>query len=541
MGKELQIPNGEDNAIREVTVFLDQAYARREARARVEAGLTRILMEVTAFRLDRESLQAQVFGKGQLLSVQYREVPVKDAPQESVRELDERKRELQHHLKHLEQARAVVDKQTRFLDSTLEYAEVQVPREIKTLFPKVGEMGQMLDFMDSRYQGLSRRSEDLDKETEELADELAVVERRLKKAQRGRNSQFKAIEVLFESGDAQEIRILASYTVDQARWTPTYKVEVAERLDRVQLTQFAEITQNTGEDWNEVALTVSNAAPTKGTHLPKPTSWLLRKQPVYPSTGDLMVGAVAAAPAEAEFGEAAGAGAEPEALVDILSEPAAEFVTAEQTETPISFEYRLPRNVDIGSDGDETLLPLLSKPIEGEFFHHIVPRFDPHAYLVCSIPSDRELLPGQLNIHFAGRYVASTRLSTGLAGEDMLLNLGVDRSVLVKREPVIDRLTETFFSVVERSHVARELVYRIQVENLGEDEIHAKVYDSVPVSETDRFQVKGLELTPEPDQRDWNERLGVMCWELDIPARQSDSIRMHFFVKYPRKERPEGF
>ncbi len=539
MGKELQIPNGEDNAIREVTVFLDQAYARREARARVEAGLTRILMEVTAFRLGRESLQAQVFGKGQLLSVQYREVPVKDAPQESVRELDERKRELQRRLKHLEQGRAVVDKQTRFLDSTLEYAEVQVPREIKTLFPKVGEMGQMLDFMDSRYQGLSRRGEDLDKETEELADELTVVERRLKKTQRSRNSQFKAIEILFESDAAQEIRILASYTVDQARWTPTYKVEVAEKLDQIQLSQFAEITQNTGEDWNEVTLIVSNAAPTRGTHLPKPTSWLLRKQPVYPMPGEPMVGAVAAAPAEVDFDEVACG--EAGVLEDALCDEPAEFVIAEQKETPLSFEYRLPRNVDVGGDGDETLLPLLSKPIEGEFFHHIVPRFDPHAYLVCSIPSDRELLPGQLNIHFAGRFIASTRLSTGLAGEDMLLNLGVDRSVLVKRESVIDRLTETFFSVVERSHVARELEYRIQVENLGEDKIHAKVYDSVPVSETDRFQVKGLELTPEPDQRDWNERLGVMCWELDTPAGQSDSIRMHFFVKYPRKERPEGF
>ncbi len=539
MGKELQIPNGEDNAIREVTVFLDQAYTRREAKVRVESGLTRILMEVKAFRLDRESLQAQVFGNGQLLSVQYREVPVKDAPQESVRKLDERKRDLQRRLKHLEQARTVVDKQIRFLDSTLEYSDVQVPREIKTAFPKVGEMGQMLDFMDARYQGLSQRCEDLDKETEELADGLAVVERRLKKTQRRRNSQFKAIEILFESGGAQEIGILASYTVDQACWTPTYKVDIAEKLERVQLTQFAEITQNTGEDWSDVALTVSNAAPTRGTHLPRPTSWLLRKQPVYPMPNEPMVGAVAAAPAEADFdGLACG---EAGALEDALCDEPADFVIAEQRETPISFEYRLPRNVDVGSDGDETLLPLLAKPIKGDFFHHIVPRLDPHAYLVCSMPSDRELLTGQLNIHFAGHFIASTRLGAGLAGEDMLLNLGVDRSVQVKREPTIDRLAETFFSVVERSHVARELEYRIQVENLSEAKIHAKVYDSVPVSETDKFQVKGLELMPEPDQRDWNERLGVMCWELDIPARQSDSIRMHFFVKYPRKERPEGF
>ena len=137
MQNPLRLPSGDQNRIREVTVFFDQAYVKREARTQVEPGLNRILIEVTAYQVDQDSVQAQVFGEGQLLSVQLREIPVKEAPQKTIRELDEAKRGLQRRKQRLLNAREVVDKQKQFLDSTLRYADVEVTREIARRFNRL--------------------------------------------------------------------------------------------------------------------------------------------------------------------------------------------------------------------------------------------------------------------------------------------------------------------------------------------------------------------------------------------------------------------
>ena len=68
MSEEHNLSIGEDqgNRIVEAVVFSDQAYLKRQARVQVEAGLNRILMELQAFSVDRDSAQAKVYGQGEI-------------------------------------------------------------------------------------------------------------------------------------------------------------------------------------------------------------------------------------------------------------------------------------------------------------------------------------------------------------------------------------------------------------------------------------------------------------------------------------------
>lgn len=81
-------------------------------------------------------------------------------------------------------------------------------------------------------------------------------------------------------------------------------------------------------------------------------------------------------------------------------------------------------------------------------------------YLVCGTATESTLLSGRLNIHFGGRFVGGSPLTEKRAGEDLMANLGVERNVKVLREKITDKRTETFFGVVDRQSVARELEYR---------------------------------------------------------------------------------
>ena len=186
------------------------------------------------------------------------------------------------------------------------------------------------------------------------------------------------------------------------------------------------------------------------------------------------------------------------------------------------------------------MLPLYTKEMQGEFFIYAAPRHDPLAYLVCLSSPDSELLAGKLNVHFGGRFVGGAALTEKKAGEELLVNLGVERGLKVRREKVTDKLTETFFGKIDRLTTARELEYRIVIENLKEEPVRVRLFDSIPVSKTDRIQVKGVETVPKPTTKDYQNREGVMLWDVQMIPKAIQEIRIKFFVKHPKDNPPQG-
>ena len=98
---EILVREEDGNRIAEVVVFMDRAHLKRRARVEVVAGRNRILVEVEAFEVASESALAQVRGDGNILSVQYRELPADLAPQEDVADLEQKGRELARRRKAL--------------------------------------------------------------------------------------------------------------------------------------------------------------------------------------------------------------------------------------------------------------------------------------------------------------------------------------------------------------------------------------------------------------------------------------------------------
>ncbi len=530
------IDGKEGSRISEVVIFTGEAWVKREAEVTAEEGLNRFLLEVKAFSVRKDSVQAQVFGKGEIVSVQYRETVGRERPQEEIRELEEQKEELVRKQEALRAERMVLDKQLRFLDSVVGFAEVEMPNEVKARFPKTEDLKSMLGFLDDGYRDLSEKNRDLDVRLRELSKEDALVEKKLKRLRRPRESKLRAIEVVFMSESAGEIRIEATYVTPDAGWAPVYKVDVPLDLSRCTLTLFADIRQETGENWREARVTVSNAVPLKGSRLPEPSVWNLRF-PVDYGAGAVPVAAMAAGAVEPpDMEDMACAVLEEE----VFLEAPAEFSQAAQKELPHVVEYELPRPVTMMSAGGETLLPLFTKDPSVEFFDYVVPRKDPLAYLVCRASADSALLSGNLNIHFGGRYVGGTFLSEKKAGEDLLINLGVDRGIVVKREKAVDRLSEIFFGMVDRSSTARELVYCTTVESLSAKETRVRIVDAIPVSGTDRIQVKGVEFSPRPTEKDYRNKEGVMMWDLTVPPGETAEVVVKFFVKHPKGSPPEG-
>jgi hypothetical protein len=88
--------------------------------------------------------------------------------------------------------------------------------------------------------------------------------------------------------------------------------------------------------------------------------------------------------------------------------------------------------------------------------------------------------------------------------------------------------------MIDRLSIERKLDYRIIIENLKSESVRVKIIDAIPVPNTDRIQMKDVSIKPEPNERDWQKRNGVMLWDIQLPAKTSKEIYISFTIKYPK-------
>ncbi|MDP7422822.1 MAG: mucoidy inhibitor MuiA family protein [bacterium] len=533
------IADGSENRITNVAVFTNQAYVRREVKTRVKKGLNRLRLEIKAFDMDGDSVQAAVHGKGEVLSIQYKEMPLKEAPQKSIRDLEKELTRLKRKKRAILDQKEVLTRQGQFVNSLVEFAKIEVPREIKTNLPTVTKLQKTLDFLKESYGAIIGENRKLDFQADDLEEDIRLAERKLETLARCVDKHHKVVEVIFKASQAQEIGIHTSYVAYNASWEPVYKVDIPLQLDTVNLTMFSMIRQQTGEDWTDVILSVSNVVPLKGMKLPVSHSWYLELPRPKPVSRRGTVKKMAAAVPDSEDR----CELPPEENIEeesVFTEPEAMFSEAVKKELPNAFEYELPQFLNINSTDQETILPLFSRTLEGEFFYHLVPRVQPMAFLVCRVKAGREMLAGVMNLYFGGRFVGCKFLDEKKPGEAFELNLGAERGLKVTREKLHDKLKETFLGKFERQTVYRKMAFKTVLENMKDKPVSIELFDSIPVSTTDKIEVKVSEIKPKPSAQDYRDKEGTIYWSIQLEPEETAEFRIGFSISYPKESPPVG-
>jgi len=516
--------------IKEVILFSNQALIKRETITRVKKGLNELFLELEVFTMDKDSVSAKVFGEGEILNVQCKDVYLKESPQENIKTLEEKIHILNKSKKILLDKKKVLNKNEQFLDSVVSFSQIQIPQDIKTSFPKTDDLEKFITFLTSNFHTINEKKQSLDSRIEEMDKEINLVEKELASLKKAHRKSKKIIELIFNSQKEQEIKIEATYLAQNAYWNPLYKVSVPSTLEEVDLIMFSKIQQKTGEDWKNISLSISNVVPSKGVGLPSPSSWLLDVKRPRPESKkrherfSLQKGAMA--PLVDEMNGLA------DSEEDYKEEAA--FLYAKKKELPLSFEYKIPKKLSIVSKDKVTILPLFSKKLKGKFFYYAVPRINNLAFLVCETHADKELLSGPLNVYFGGRFIGKTFINEKKAGEEFHVNLGADREIKVKREKIEEKIKETFFGKIERDTIIKQMTIKITIENIKNKAINIKVLDSIPISRTDRVGIKDIKIIPEPNQKDYQDKEGVLLWEFALKQKEKQEIIIEFKITYPK-------
>ncbi|PYF09718.1 uncharacterized protein (TIGR02231 family) [Rhodobacter viridis] len=333
---------------------------------------------------------------------------------------------------------------------------------------------------------------------------------------------LEALEHPAKASDALVMTVSGAGTVtvttfvEAAGWSPSYDARLDSAAGKLALDRFVSVHQASGEDWRGVKLVLSTARPSERTDPSEMWSDLRRIGPPEPP----MVGM--AAPKAAMDSYAA-------PVMEAAPAPVASRMTMEmQGETVI---YSYPTAVDI-RDGVEDLrlkLDRIEEPVTVRA--EAVPMFDETAYRVVEgkTAGVEPILPGPAVLWLDGAVVGAVELPLIAAGDKLHLGYGAIDGLRLKR--VIPQANEGDRGLITKSNERTETA-QITIENLTDKAWSLRVIDRVPYAEQEDLQITHT-ATPAETTADYDDKRGVLAWDLDLAAGAKQVITLDTTMRWP--------
>ncbi len=379
----------------------------------------------------------------------------------------------------------------------------------------------------------------------ELDKQINKVQGELNQLRTGQRNTYE-VTLPLESSAPTELGIDLSYQIPGASWSPLYDARLDTNSGKLELIQYGAVRQNSGEDWTDVALTLSTAQPQRGTGLPDLTPfWLsLFERQQYGGArqfndissnivGSASKSAAPMAPAMEMAMDSAVMAPEP------IREKA-EFVAATIETGGFVSEYKIPGPSVVKADGTESKLMIGSFDSDSKMQIQIKPQISTDAYLVANttLKGESPILPGAVNLFRDGAFVGQSSLPLLRPGEDQDLAFGIDDQVSVKRKVLKDQRSEA--GVISKDTVLeRHMVTEIQ--NLHTTAVAVSVLETVPASQNKEIRTEVLADKTTPGYKeDLKNVKGLLNWTVQMEPKQKSEVKLGWKVSWPQDKTLSG-
>ena len=499
-------PISANGTITSVTLYRNRAAITRTATLDLEAGGYSIFFENLPNSAYLDSVQAHVSDNGKLLAVDTSNKPVVKDNREVVAKLTREIEQVELKIDALNAKKNAIELQTAMLQSLI--LQSQNGEEAPSF--DLATFGSQLDFVGERMAELSASLIANKNELEDLQNELHTL--RSKRANIG-SEQRSQIDAIVDIGLARSgtVTVELTYLALHASWQPVYSIRASQSGDAIIIEYDAEIAQRTGENWTDVALTLSTAQPQRSATPPMPTPWYVNVQPPIDTN-----------PAPRSRGRDAKLETYAAAM-DMVVEEASAAASVVGDGPAVSFA--LPRTVVVPSNAEESqTISLASIDAKANLYHVAVPMLTDSVYIRSEVTnaSPYILLPGRASIFYGSDYVGKTNLTTVTPSEKFTLDLGIDPSVTATRSLVQKNTASTgLFASAKQT----EYNYQIFISNGHDEAIDVRVWDRIPISQDDSIEILLDGLTQSlsvDDNYVKNDRArGLLRWDIAIDANMT--------------------
>jgi hypothetical protein len=564
-----------DGRVTHVTLYRGQAQVTRAISVEGEPGS----LEVVVGNLPEQVVPASLFAEGgdavEVRAVRFRSRAVGEEPREEVRQLDREILDVQRQIDLTSKRQALLGKRTEYLSKLEGFVAPTAHSDLTNGVLDAEALERLTTFAFAQHEKIAQEEVELAKQAHDLHEQLQLLERQRAEITAGasRTEREAVLFLQIQAPGAVEVRL--NYLVNNCGWSPTYAMRSAADRKQVRIEYNALIQQLTGEDWNDVVLTLSTASPALSAagpglapfHVTLASDTTPNQQPQGGasffgrglSKAQVLDQLQGFSKQRSEFAQAANNAVmfeEKNRFYWSLNDVAyglqqlelncdAATLNVLRSELPDdangpSLSYRLSGAVSLASRSDHQMVRIMQTDVESRFYHVAVPVLTSYLYREAELmnSSNEDLLAGPITVYLDGRFVGQGEIPTVARGQTFVVGFGADPQLRTRRE-LVDKQDG-----VQGGNRETRFDYRLVVENFTNEVTPVRVLDRLPHAENGEDIRVTLGKTSDAISEDKlyqrEERpMGLLRWDIDVPAEAAGEdarlIEYHYAVEYDRQ------
>ena len=519
-----------ESHITAVTVYNEQALVTRKTKIELTGEEKVLRINRLPVTLKPESVRVKGCGK-----VPVRLLTVNTEKNYGTEPVVERQGQIERQIQHLESQKrnlqAQVDAlslQSKFIEGLREKAEEQFSVSLARKNMTLSETLDLVNFLGSQYSEYAIATGEYKSQQQEIDKQIQAFRQQLQNLQTSNSTSSFSLIIAIEPLGRGEFELEISYVVTGVSWTPLYDLRINSTSHSVHLTYLAEICQNSGEDWNNVALTLSTAKPGLGTLPPQLKPWYIDTPPISVAVQRNLsrnTHPENELSPEEEFTfslEMNEHNTENEVFI------AAQAVNSKKSERSSVVTFKLKNKINIPSDGTPHKTTIFHDDYPCCFDYVTIPRLVSFAYLQANVRNSLNgatLLPGEANIFRDDVFVGRTQIANTVAGEEFKLNLGIDEGLKIERDLVEHQVDKKLIG----NNRKITYTYKLTVTNLLQHDTKLRLIEQLPVSRNEQIKVCLIRTSPQIHLSE----MGVLTWDLMLRPEAKQDIFYQFTVEHP--------
>ncbi|QXV65212.1 mucoidy inhibitor MuiA family protein [Mucilaginibacter sp. 21P] len=244
--------------VQKVTLFLNGAQVTRTALTTIPAGTSTLVFENISPNIDVQSIQVKGAGNFTILAVKH-----------EMNYLN-----LQNKQKQIEGLQA--DQKKLHDKMTLLNASLNINQEEYNMLVKnqtitgqnanldVLKLKQALDFQTARLTENKKKEQAINDQISELNKQLQRYDKQIADILKSKGNSDATSDILVTVSAKAPVQsaFKLTYLVNNASWYPTYDIRAKDVNSPISISYKANVTQQSGEDWKNIKLTLSTGNPT---------------------------------------------------------------------------------------------------------------------------------------------------------------------------------------------------------------------------------------------------------------------------------------
>ncbi|MCK4944824.1 MAG: mucoidy inhibitor MuiA family protein [Alphaproteobacteria bacterium] len=538
--------------LKAVTVYTNRAMLTRQATVDVPAGAHTIVFNNLSISLLQDSLRAK--GKA-VADVKFGAVSSKIihgdelvAPRE--KELNGQLEALQDNRRNIEAEKQALSFKKTFLNTLSNQGALRSKENIAEINLKPEQWAAAAQTV---YVGMSdvlksRITQDIALRV--LNHRITKIRKELSQLKTGQRSTYQVM-IPVEASAATKLTVDLSYQLPNATWKPLYDARLDTNKGTLELVQYGSVSQNSGEDWSGVALTLSTAQPHRGAELPDlQTMWVnsyhgrtkgVRRSRIMEKTKYAQNDAILS-----QFGDTAGSPEMEMSLGGMVGKTGtpvqreAKFTSAVIETGGFVSEYKIPGPSTVKADGTKSKLMIGTFDTDSEIRIQVKPQISSKAYLVphLKLKGEAPILAGNVSLFRDGAFVGQSRLPLLRPGQESDLAFGIDDQISVRRRVLKNERSEA--GIIARDNV-QERHFVTELQNLHKEKVKIVVLETIPVPQNKQIGVEIVVGQTTPGyEKDKDNVKGLLRWELPLEPKQKSELRLGWKITWPKDQAISG-